>query len=106
MPVPGQTNSRFTAASNCDPSNKLASAGFFHFCDEHSGKHELATEAIKAAPLLAVVGTSFAGAVSWSDVAHAMTALWMLVQTIWSALRVRLWRWKHGKPLDTVKGDK
>ena len=68
-------------------------------------KHELATEAIKAAPPLAVVGTSLAGAVSWSDVAYAMTALWMLVQTIWF-VGVRLWRWKHGKPLDTVKGDR
>ena len=85
--------------------NKLASAGFFISAMNILEKHELATEAIKAAPPLAVVGTSLAGAVSWSDIAYAMTALWMLVQTIWF-VGVRLWRWKHGKPLDTVKGDR
>ena len=85
--------------------NKLASAGFFISAMNILEKNELATEAIKAAPPIAVVGTSLAGAVSWSDVAYAMTALWMLVQTIWF-VGVRLWRWKHGKPLDTVKGDR
>ena len=52
---------------------------FFIFAMNILEKRELATEAIKAAPPLAVVGTSLAGAVSWSDIAYAMAAPWMSV---------------------------
>ena len=39
----------------------------------HYKKHELANEIIKAAPPLTVIGTSVSGAISWSDIAYAMT---------------------------------
>ena len=63
-------------------------------------KNELATEIIKAAPPLTVIGTSVSGAISWSDIAYAMTALWMLVQTVWFVGR-KIYRWRKGLPIDT-----
>lgn len=66
-------------------------------------EHEIAAEAIKAAPPLTVVSTSLIGGIAWHDVAYACTALWFAVQTLWF-IGVRIWRWKNGKPLDTVKG--
>ena len=68
-------------------------------------KHETAVELIKAAPPLAVVGTSMSGAIAWQDIAYAMTALWLAIQISWF-IGVRIYRWRHNKPLDTVTGDK
>ena len=65
-------------------------------------KNEIANEAIKAAPPLAVVGTSFFGLLTWQDAAYAATALWFVVQTAWF-IGIRIYRYLHNKPLDTVK---
>jgi len=65
-------------------------------------KHEIATEVVKAAPPLAVVGTSFMGWMTWEDAAYAATALWFLVQTAWF-IGVRIYRYFYNKPLDTVR---
>lgn len=65
-------------------------------------KHEIANEAIKAAPPLAVVGTSFFGLLTWQDAAYAATALWFVVQTAWF-IGIRIYRYLHNKLLDTVK---
>lgn len=65
-------------------------------------KHEIANEMIKAAPPLAVVGTSVFGLMTWQDAAYAATALWFVVQTAWF-VGVRVYRYMTGKPLDTVQ---
>jgi len=67
-------------------------------------KQEATVELIKAAPPLAVVGTSVSGAIAWQDIAYAMTTLWLAIQISWF-IGVRIYRWRHNKLLDTVKGD-
>jgi len=67
-------------------------------------KHEATVELIKAAPPLAVVGTSVSGAIAWQDIAYAMTTLWLAVQILWF-IGVRIYRWRNNKPLDTVRVD-
>ncbi len=67
-------------------------------------EHEIANEVIKAAPPLAVVGTSFFGLLTWQDAAYAATTLWFLVQTAWFIGR-KIWSWYFNRPIDTRAGE-
>lgn len=55
---------------------------------DHKFSSELATEAAKGAPPVAVAAASIAGAVDWQTWVFILTAMYVLLQIIWLGWRM------------------